>query len=69
MNKYDLFKSEGGYRVYLGVWSGSPVVSCPWLETKEEAEELVRYLKELVRYLKKEEESEADVDAAKDHKS
>ena len=62
MNKYDLFKSEGGYRVYLGVWSGSPVVSCPWFETKEEAEELVRYLK-------KEEESEAAVDAAKDHKA
>ena len=57
MNKYDLFKSEGGYRVYLGVWSGSPVVSCPWFETKEETEELV------IR-LKKEEESEADVDAA-----
>jgi hypothetical protein len=46
MNKYDVFKSEGGYRVCLGVWSGSPIISkCPWLETKEEAEELVRYLK------------------------
>ena len=58
MNKYDVFSSEGGYRVCLGVWGGSPVVSnCPWFETKEETEELV------IR-LKKEEESEADVDAA-----
>ena len=53
MNKYDVFISEGGYRVCLGVWNGSPIISnCPWFETKEETEELV------IR-LKKEEEAEA----------
>lgn len=34
MKKYDIFKSEGGYRVCLALWGDDPVISrCPWCKT------------------------------------
>lgn len=39
MERYDIFESECGYRVCLGVYLNSPVMeSSSWFETKEEAE-------------------------------
>lgn len=38
MKKYEIFKSEGGYRVCLRTYLDSPVISnSPWFETKEQA--------------------------------
>ena len=38
MKKYDIFKSEGGYRVCLGLWGDNPVIKvCPWFEDEIEA--------------------------------
>lgn len=38
MKMYGIFKSEGGYRVCLNTYLGGPVISsCPWFETKEQA--------------------------------
>ena len=40
MEKYDVFKSQGGYGVALGIYLESPVVgSIRWFESKEDAEE------------------------------
>lgn len=39
MNKYDVFKSEGGFRVCGGVWAGGPIMAqSPWFATQAEAE-------------------------------
>lgn len=39
MKKYDIFASEGGYRLCLGVWNDGPILdSSPWFEEKDEAE-------------------------------
>lgn len=39
MEIYDIFKSEGGYRVCGATWAGGPVIdSSPWFATMEEAE-------------------------------
>lgn len=39
MERYDIFKSEGGFRVCGGTWAGGPVIdSSPWYATLEEAE-------------------------------
>lgn len=39
MEKYEVFKSEGGFRVCLGVYLNSPVISrSPWFETEEQAD-------------------------------
>ena len=39
MKKYDVFKSQGGYGVALGIYLDSPVMgSIRWFETKEDAE-------------------------------
>jgi len=39
MNQYDIFKSEGGYRVALNVHNDSPVIDqSPWFETLVAAE-------------------------------
>lgn len=38
MEIYDIFKSEGGYRVCGSTWNGGPVMrNSPWFETEEEA--------------------------------
>ena len=38
MKHYDVFKSQGGYAVALGIYGGCPVVgSCKWFETEAEA--------------------------------
>lgn len=38
MKKFDIFKSEGGYRLALGIYGDDPVLnSCPWYATEEEA--------------------------------
>lgn len=43
MKKYDVFKSQGGYGVALGIYLDCPVVgSIRWLETKEQAEEFAK---------------------------
>lgn len=43
MEKYEVFASEGGYRVALGIYGGNPIIDqSPWFETKEEAEEKAR---------------------------
>ena len=40
MKKYDVFKSQNGYAVALGVYNDSPVMGqCILFETKEKAEE------------------------------
>jgi len=39
MKHYDVFKSQGGYGVALGIYLDSPVMgSIRWFETKQEAE-------------------------------
>ena len=39
MKKLDIFKSEGGYRLALGIYNDSPVIdNSPWYTTHEEAE-------------------------------
>lgn len=46
MNIYDIFRSEGGYRVCKATWLDGPVInSCPWFETEEEAKNEVKKLK------------------------
>ncbi|SPF51151.1 hypothetical protein SBF1_50035 [Candidatus Desulfosporosinus infrequens] len=43
MKRLDIFKSEGGYRLALGIYNDSPVIDkSPWFETKEEAEKARR---------------------------
>ena len=43
MKKYEVFASEGGYRVALGIWGGNPIIDqSPWFKTREEAEEKAR---------------------------
>jgi hypothetical protein len=39
MKRYDVFKSQGGYGIALGIYLDSPVVgTIRWFETKEEAD-------------------------------
>ena len=46
MKPYDVFKSEGGYRVALSVYLGGPVMgNSPWFPTLEEAEEVAEQAK------------------------
>ncbi len=46
MNIYDIFRSEGGYRVCKATWGNDPIISsCPWFETEEEAKNEVKKLK------------------------
>ena len=46
MNIYDIFRSEGGYRVCKATWGDDPIISsCPWFETEEEAKNEVKKLK------------------------
>lgn len=46
MEKYEVFKSEGGYRVCGAVWNNSPVMDkSPWYETKDGAESAAREIK------------------------
>lgn len=43
MKKYDIFKSEGGYRVCGAVYLDEPILDLsPWFETTEEAEEAAK---------------------------
>ena len=38
MKKYDVFKSENGYRVAKNIVNGGPVIeNCPWYENKKAA--------------------------------
>ena len=47
MKVYDIFASEGGFRVCGAVWAGGPVISAsPWFKTREEAEVGVRKMKQ-----------------------
>jgi hypothetical protein len=47
MNRFEIFPSEGGFRVAGGVYYGNPVMSCsPWRKTRKAAE---RVQKELIR--------------------
>ena len=54
MERFDIFKSEGGYRLALGIYNDSPVIDkSPWFETKEEAEkEKERVIAEAERQVK-----------------
>jgi len=46
MEKYDIFKSEGGFRVCGSAWNGEPVIDAsPWFPTLEQAEERARKMK------------------------
>lgn len=39
MQLFDVFKSEGGFRVCGALWAGGPVISSsPWFATREQAE-------------------------------
>lgn len=43
MKKYDVFKSQGGYGVALGIYLDCPVVgSIRWFETKQGAEKYAK---------------------------
>ena len=43
MERYDIFKSQGGYGVALGIYNGCPVVgSIRWFETRFKAEEYTK---------------------------
>lgn len=47
MKLYDVFKSEGGYRVCCGLWNDNPIIAqCPWYET----ESLARGAAQRIRY-------------------
>lgn len=47
MKMYDIFASEGGYRVCGGLWGDDPIINqCPWFTTREEAEIGARKMKE-----------------------
>lgn len=40
MQKFEIFRSEGGYRVCYGVHAGSPILDqSPWFATRAEAED------------------------------
>ena len=40
MEKYDIFKSEGGYRVCLATYGDDPIIDrCPWCKTLADAKD------------------------------
>lgn len=46
MEQYDVFPSEGGYRVCLGIHNNNPVIDkCPWFKTKSGAKAVARETK------------------------
>ena len=46
MKKYDIFPSQNGYAVALGVYNDSPVMGkCCWLETEELAKQFASHYK------------------------
>lgn len=47
MKLYEIFKSEGGYRVCGGIWvDGNPIMGCsPYFATREEAEKAALRMK------------------------
>lgn len=46
MEIYDIFKSEGGYRVCGAVWGDGPIMKySPWFETMEEAQAEVQKMR------------------------
>lgn len=43
MEKYDIFKSEGGYRVCLATYGDDPIIDrCPWCKTLADAKAVAR---------------------------
>ena len=50
MKLYEVFKSEGGYRVCCGLWHGNPIMDqSPWYETEalaRDAAQSIRYKRE-----------------------
>ena len=43
MKKFEMFESEGGVRVCIGLYGGNPIIDqCPWFETREAAEKWLR---------------------------
>lgn len=45
MRHYDIFKSEGGYRVGLAYHGDGPIIDhCPWFETEAQAKAHARYV-------------------------
>lgn len=78
MKKYDVFKSQGGYAVALGIYNDCPVVgSMQWFETKEKAEEYAKNKKaydeayakfeESIPYMSQEEVEKAQPPKEKDY--
>lgn len=47
MNLYDVFKSEGGYRVCLQLWgTGDPIINyCPWYASEAQATANAQFLR------------------------
>lgn len=46
MKLYDVFKSEGGYRVCCGLWNDNPIIAqCPWYETESLARDAARRIR------------------------
>lgn len=46
MELYDVFKSEGGYRVCLGLWGNNPIIAkCPWYGTEKQVLYMAMYYK------------------------
>ena len=46
MEKYEVFKSDGGYRACLATWGDSPVIDkCPWCKTLAGAKSVARNAK------------------------
>lgn len=50
MKLYEVFRSEGGYRVCGGLWNDNPIMDqCPWYETESlarDAAQSIRYKRE-----------------------
>lgn len=46
MKLYEVFKSEGGYRVCCGLWNDNPIIAqCPWYETEPLARDAARRIR------------------------
>lgn len=51
MDKFEIFKSEGGWRYCGALWAGNPVIDqSPWFATRREAEKAARRARALSEF-------------------
>jgi hypothetical protein len=63
MKKYDVFKSQGGYAVAVGVYLDCPVVGiCPWFQGESDAAEYAKKIEEYNNAMSDYEESLCNMD-------